>query len=334
MKVLINVIGSNGKLGYNAAGKAKSDADHTLTENNYIRYNILFRRDLPKSLATALNIKDIIKLCIKLKLSKPEDIIIQYPGMGIGTRSISLISKLLRKQPLTLLIHDIDSLRYFGEISDREKKILNNASSLIVHTENMKSYLIHNNITTKMRVMELFDYYAKGQLQDWTPSFPYSLVFAGNLEKSKFLQDIGNKLAPHILYLYGVKVDTNWNNGLIYEGKFEPDCINDIKGDWGLVWDGDSTDTCTGRVGDYLKYNSSHKASLYLASGKPLIVWSKSALAEIVKKYNVGITVDSINEIPEHLKSIDMETYQEIRKNITAITAKLRTGGFLKSVLN
>ena len=50
---------------------------------------------------------------------------------------------------------------------------------------------------------------------------------------------------------------------------------------------------CTGQYGEYLKINSPFKFSLYLAANRPVVVWSKSALASYVKEYKLGICVDS-----------------------------------------
>ena len=50
-----------------------------------------------------------------------------------------------------------------------------------------------------------------------------------------------------------------------YKGKFSPENISFIEGNWGLVWDGDQLETCHGKLGEYLRINSSHKISLYIA---------------------------------------------------------------------
>lgn len=334
MKAFINIISSDKNEGYNAAGKAKLDVDRTLSGLGYERKNLIFRRDLPRYLAISRHLFEIWQLCRNLKSKKYDEIIIQYPGYGIGTRSISLISKLLKSMNVTLLIHDIDTLRYYGKMSERERDIMNRASNILVHTESMKKFLEGQGVTTPMKVMEFFDYYAKGKVNPLPPSQPYSLIFAGNLQKSGFLSEIGSILSPHTLNLYGMKVDKEWPENIVYEGKFSPDEIDEIKGDWGLVWDGDSIETCSGLFGNYLQYNSSHKASLYVASGKPVIVWAKSALAPIVKKYNIGFAVNNLNEIPGKLKDIDSERYEEIRKNVLDLSSRLRSGDFLKSTLN
>ena len=79
--------------------------------------------------------------------------------------------------------------------------------------------------------------------------------------------------------------------------------------------------------------NNPHKASLYLASGFPIIVWSQSALADFVRKNQCGIIVDSLFEIADCLNSIDEEDYQELIKNSKIVGEKLRKGHFLKTAL-
>ena len=101
-------------------------------------------------------------------------------------------------------------------------------------------------------------------------------------------------------------------------------------GGFGLVWDGDSAHTCSGMYGEYLKINNPHKASLYLASGFPIIVWKQSALADFVRNNNCGILVNSLFEIAETLKSISEDEYQEMIKNSKRIGEKIRQGHYLK----
>ena len=84
---------------------------------------------------------------------------------------------------------------------------------------------------------------------------------------------------------------------------------------------------------EYLKMNNPHKASLYLASGFPMIVWSQSALADFVRKNQCGIIVDSLFEISESLDSLSEEDYQELIKNSKKIGEKIRDGYFLKTAL-
>lgn len=331
--ILLNIVSSESRLSYNATDKARKDVENTLTKNGYKVINVPYAINVGKYKAILNHLCDIRKCLSEIRREKPKDIFIQYPGFRIGTRSINLLTKLLKKWHITILIHDIDSLRVYGKISNREISILRRADKVIVHTENMRNYLLQNGVDTPMKVMWLFDYYAKGSLTINKPEDNYSIVFAGNLSKSDFLKKIENTIQPHILYLYGLPIDYKWPQGICYEGKFSPDEISDIKGDWGLVWDGESTQVCSGKMGNYLKYNSSHKASLYIASGKPVIVWSQSGIASFIEENHLGLCIDSLSDIPALLDTITRDDYNLYLKNVKYMQNILRSGKNLEDLI-
>ncbi len=86
-------------------------------------------------------------------------------------------------------------------------------------------------------------------------------------------------------------------------------------------------------MGEYLKINSSHKASLYLASQKPLIVWSHSALAKFVEDYKLGITIDSLEDIERRLLELSDRQMNEIEHNVLLFSHKITSGCMLASIL-
>ena len=86
--------------------------------------------------------------------------------------------------------------------------------------------------------------------------------------------------------------------------------------------------------GEYLKMNNPHKASLYLASGFPIIVWRQSALADFVRKNSCGILVDSLFEIADILDSISNDEYEELIRNSKKIGDNICNGHYLKTALD
>lgn len=62
--------------------------------------------------------------------------------------------------------------------------------------------------------------------------------------------------------------------------------------------------------------------SMYLAANLPVIVWGKSAMAEYVKLYNIGICIDSLNEIPNKIMSLTDMQINEIKHNVKCISEK------------
>ena len=111
------------------------------------------------------------------------------------------------------------------------------------------------------------------------------------------------------------------------------DFIANAPGDYGLVWDGDSLNTCSGHFGEYLRWNSPHKASFYLRAGLPLIVWRCSALAPIVKELGVGILIDRIEDIDRRLSAITPEERATMTANALSVAQRLSTGAFFKDAL-
>ena len=119
-----------------------------------------------------------------------------------------------------------------------------------------------------------------------------------------------------------------------YMGKFHPDDISDIKGDWGLVWDGDSIATCSGSLGEYLKFNSSHKLSLYIAANKPVIIWSESSLKDFVLDNRLGICVSSLDEIGSEIAKLTEEEKKAMKESISDFSHRLRHGYMLNNIVS
>ena len=109
--------------------------------------------------------------------------------------------------------------------------------------------------------------------------------------------------------------------------------IKNLQGRYGLVWDGDSLDTCSGLTGEYLKVNNPHKLSLYLAVGLPVIIWSEAAEAEFVRKNNVGLTISSLYELPVKLAAISESDYEIMKNNAMAVGKHLRRGEYMMKAI-
>lgn len=139
----------------------------------------------------------------------------------------------------------------------------------------------------------------------------------------------------HKIYLYGIKdKQTLFYGNSKYEGTFPPEVLPQyLKGNWGLVWDGDSLDSCIGKYGEYLKYNNPHKVSLYLSSGIPVIVWSGAAIADFVKSTGTGILIDNLGELEKVLDNIDECEYRDIRSNVKQVSYDMRNGEYLRHAL-
>jgi len=92
------------------------------------------------------------------------------------------------------------------------------------------------------------------------------------------------------------------------------------------VWDGISINEPGGSLGDYMRYISHHKISLYIISGLPLIVPSTAASAPLIKKYGIGIVVETLLEIPGMIADITDEQYEQMRTNMESLANKISLG--------
>ena len=157
---------------------------------------------------------------------------------------------------------------------------------------------------------------------------------AGNLaqEKAGYLYKLPAKPAYN---LYGVGFDESRAlENETYFGSFLPDELPvALEGGFGLVWDGDSSKTCSGVFGEYLRYNNSHKASLYLAAGFPLVVWRQSALSHFVLEKECGVAVESLHELSQVIEELTLDDYQTLLENTKRVGKEIREGYYLRTAL-
>lgn len=168
---------------------------------------------------------------------------------------------------------------------------------------------------------------------------PTRIAFAGNLNKSRFLplMDIPSGIS---MELWG-KLDEDKQAELLaaqgekchYHGVLSSDEVPQAicTMDYGLVWDGEGRDEIAGGLGEYLHYNNSHKCALYLASGIPVIVWSKSGMAHFVREHACGVTIERLSEIEEQLAKAD---YKKLKEQALLVSEQLQEGYYLKRAMD
>ena len=287
---------------------------------------------------------------IKKTIKSGSIVIFQHPMYGnrLSEKMIPIIQK-KKNTKFIVLIHDLESLRggISGVIKKSEKTndiadnaLLKRFDAVICHNEYMRKYLIGRGFDPdKLINLEIFDYLTDVERAIPGNSKCPSIAIAGNLAVGKceyvyklFANGYNSGLMAN---LYGINYQENKDlKNMIYHGSFSPDELpKELKGDFGLVWDGNSIETCAGNTGEYLKYNNPHKTSLYLASGMPVIVWSQAAIADFVIKNGVGITVDNLYELEERIKSVSDYEYQMLINNVKKTSMKLRTGHYTRNAI-
>ena len=306
----------------NASGKAKKDAFDIALKMGF----------LPSYHPSDIQFVRVVQQIFTISKFKGEKIIFfQYPA--VSEQLMGMLRKTVTKDSYKIaLIHDLSSIQGFDNYSkERESDFISIFDCLIVHNEKMKEYVKKIGYSGKLVVLDLFDYLHDPLHPIKDDPFSNSISFAGNLGKARFLKDLG-KIHCNWL-LYGVKGDIDFENysNVSYKGLLPSDEIQYLmEGDYGLVWDGDSIETCSGSNGEYLKYNNPHKLSCCIAAGKPVITWKQAAIAEYVEKNQIGITVNSLEE----LNNIDLNNgYREMKINVMRLKEEIAKGMFLERAI-
>ena len=329
--------------------KARDDVDKILEKNGYKSIEICMPeadRESQNSLEKAgyhLKLSKVWNECLT-PVGQGDTVVIQFPIVNHSVLLASCVNRVRRRgAKIILLIHDLEILRAAirGTTSVKEKirlrleeeTLLRNCDGIIVHNSSMKRKLASMGIpSSKMTVLGIFDYLIpEAGYAAVSPGGP--VVIAGALRPHK--AGYAYHLPEGIRFnLYGVGYEAQAQDNVNYLGSFEPDQLPEVmEGSFGLVWDGETTDTCSGTYGEYLRINNPHKASLYLASGMPVIIWSQAALASYITRNGCGITVDSIEEIPGKISNLTPEEYESIRLNTMKISDRLRKGKYTTRAL-
>lgn len=333
---------------YNAGSKARNDIDKILLS---MEFSPLVVEASPKNnykLFSAFNHYRSYKEWIQASngLKSGDVIIIQYPVRNHTLLIGRVLKKLQSKGVFTIaVIHDLESLRM--AISDEHSSLrkfryrleelaaLKFSSKIIVHNKSMKSKMseLFNIPEDKMIELGVFDYLSSDLAVEKEINNQMPVIIAGNLDKKKSGY-IYNLPSDVNFILYGANYTGSSAPNIDYRGKVAPDDLPTLLlGSFGLVWDGEKTDTCAGVYGEYLKYNNPHKVSLYLAAGIPVIVWSKSALAQFVHDNNCGISIDSLSDIKKSIEHLSETDYSSLLTSVSNIKKKLNDGYFIKEAL-
>lgn len=329
-----------------AGSKAPDDINELCRRNGMIRLEMpefpSDRNRLYKKLWLIRTVPSCLRRICR-RLQKGDVLLYQHPMYGYRVWG-KYIPRMRKKGIKCIaLIHDLESLRrgIAGLINDNRKtnayadcELLKKFDRVICHNQRMKEYLISQGFEDeRLVVLEIFDYLAEDVKRERCDE-RLSVAIAGNLIRSKcgYIYGIhgGEKKINAGLHvnLYGANYDDKDADIMTeYHGSFPPEELpRKLKGRFGLVWDGPSINGCEGNTGEYLKYNNPHKASLYLSSGMPVIVWDKSALADFVIKNRIGLVVESLEELEKVLSEISDEAYDTMCHNVREISVKIHSG--------
>lgn len=333
-----------------AGGKARKDIDTILSRNGWkaIEIGVDYSRTSVNPLRKLYKHIEIFKKWEKLTdtIQAGDSLLIQYPIYDHTILLGELCKHLARKKVnVIVLVHDLMIFREANEASFKsalrfsleEKSVLKQASNIIVHNGKMLNALNDIIKRANLHSLSIFDYIidrwdAEAALKR-SISLDAPIIIAGNLRKGKadYVYSLPNNISFN---LYGINYEGVDNETIKYWGAHSPEELPyRMNGSFGLVWDGESSETCAGIYGEYLRINNPHKVSLYLASEIPVVIWKQAALASFVKEHNCGIVVDSISEIENAINNLSEEQYELMVQNASQIGQRLREGYYtLKSL--
>ena len=331
----------------NAGNKARNDVEAILVSEGYKGLELKVENWYKMNFFKAQQHKYRALKSVFDQLGAGDELLIQFPIIH-HTFFISQLIKQAQNRGVKfyLVIHDIETLRHVGNSAVKlrhkvrnyfqEKAALTSVDGIIVHNDIMKNALTIQGIPSdKMVSLEIFDYLIPNFEEKNVPQKEEAIIIAGNLipTKSGYLYNLPEQPAYN---LYGMGYDESRAlKNTTYFGSFMPDDLPaTLEGSFGLVWDGDSSETCQGSFGNYLRINNSHKASLYLASGFPLVVWKESALAHFVLDKQCGIAIDSLHDLQKALDDLTDRDYMELSANARQVGVALRNGDYLKSAIS
>ena len=335
--------------GNNTAGsKARIDIEYIAEKQGFHKFPIYLKKPGSEKKSIFKQVADHIYVynTWKSALDEIEDayLIIQFPIVNGFIFLKNLLTKLKKKNVKTIaVIHDLETLRAakVDNISYKRRKRLyiqeipplREFDYIVSHNNRMTEYLVSCGIKRNHIIdLNIFDYIVERPYRE-KYSENNAIIVAGNLSRQKaaYIYNLPSNVS---FELYGTNYLDDTKRNVHYNGAFPADQIVDVlDGKFGLIWDGNRRDTCNGVFGEYLKYNNPHKTSLYLAAGIPVIVWSQAAIKSFIVDNELGVAIDSLDDLNEVMRVYTGERYKKLKDNAQKMSDKLRTGHYFKEVI-
>lgn len=295
--------------------------------------------------------RDRKRAFIKLKndllgwFSIPKGSLVVYIDQVVPRRNRDFLFKILtrKKCKVVSLLEDVEILRRAFTNQEASKAVgqLNSCKAIISQNAKMTERIKKLGVTVPIYELGVLDFLAdlpkenkikNKSNNDWT------ICYGGNLSyiQSGFIYEL--PIEQGIRYnIYGTQLpkDKKLPTNVTYKGVFDAeDCIGNLDGDWGLVWNGQSLEIkATDLRSTYYNYVSPHKFSMYILCGMPVIVSDQSAMAGFVKENNCGVVIRSIEELSHILHDISEEQFTEYCRNTRKLAEKISKGFYTKSVI-
>lgn len=333
---------------YDAAGKAMRDVFAVLKDKGG---KVIW--SVPKNCKKCFKILDLpyLALFLLLRAGKEDFVFYSIPENHVKIKLLKKMQK-MKKYQIICFINDLNAFRYgaldaasMNEETRRELAAIQAADHVLVPNRNTKAMLRRAGVTSNLVPVGIWDYLMKEEQiaamerrreeadRDAEPAV--KIAFAGNLNKSEFLaaMDIPKDFQLELWGKLDGEKQAALPSGCHYHGVLSSDEIPlaICTMDYGLVWDGVGRDAVEGGLGEYLRYNNSHKCALYLAAGTPAIVWSESGMAHFIREHQCGITISCLSELAEKIQQAD---YEALKARAMETAPKLWQGYYLRKAID
>lgn len=277
-----------------------------------------------------------------LRLRRGDVLVLQYPAKYYST-----ICRIAHRKGVRVVtfIHDLDCFRVKRRSVEGEMRLMNLSDALIGCNPTVCRWLADNGYVGHNKrgiivPMHVFDFMSDAQCVDRrSVGITRKVVYAGQLapRKNRFLYHFGSHIGHFAVNVYGRGFDKSRAavpEKFDVKGFMRPDeLISRVEGDFGLVWDGESVDSCVGDWGSYLALNTPHKISLYIRCGLPIIIWSGAAMAPFIEKQGIGICVDSLHEIDSVYEGLTPEEYGRMCGNVMTVARLMAEGHYFRTAI-
>lgn len=317
-----------------AGNKAKSDVEQIMLEEGFRNIGLSRTEHASGGTDFLYNLTGMAKA--SLRLQRGDILFLQYPLKKYFTYICKLAR--LRGAKVVVLVHDLRSFRHKDLSVKKELKRLSNADYIIATNPVMADRLRRAGLDRPIGSLDAWDYLT---VTDPIPSRVNDgksrIAYAGTIDRrnNQFLWNWGSTIRDYVVDIYGLgfrmdQVDAPerfFDHGFVAP----EDIIAGMTSDYGLVWDGNSIDSCEGDSGSYLALNTPHKMSLYLRARLPILIWSGAAMADFVRTRGIGLTIDTLDEINARINEVTPEEYYAMRRNVDATAAEIAAGNFFRS---
>lgn len=332
----LTYISRNYKGTAHGGAKARVDMEDILADMGAV--NLGLRRTFHRSkvIDFTRNLYGIVHYMSHVK--RGDIIVLQYPVK----KYYRLICKWARKRgaKTITLVHDLGSFRRHRLTPREEIRKLELSDVIIAANDNTVKWLREQGLTRPMTTQMVWDFLtdvpaAEAWHKEQGDTNPASCLFVGHLKESKngFLYKLPASLDVH---LYGAGAPSATPAHIHGQGLTKPDeIIRGAQGRYGIIWYGSTlAHDPDGYIGEYIRYCNPHKLSLYMLSGKPVIIWKHSAGAEFVEREGIGLTPESLEDLDQLLGKISEEDYRRMSENIKRIADRMSRGMYFREALD